>query len=264
MSDVRFATSPVPKGLEGLVREFWHLSDPGRPQRGLPKPYVELVVSLRGIHWWRADPGAREFRYTTAWVTPVQEAPRYARSTGRRELVGARLEPWAAQAWLGPLPAGDGAPPPHLSSLIGREAIDLCAHLRAADDLDQLFGRFAGWLEARPGLSNPRAFRAAQSSIPQAQKLARASGTTPRNLRRWFDRWAGLKPKRWLLLHRIDSVLRDRRLCDPSCSLAMLAVDHGFADQAHLTREIRRFTGVTPGAFRERGAHYPPHMFPDG
>ncbi|HVH12448.1 MAG TPA: helix-turn-helix domain-containing protein, partial [Longimicrobium sp.] len=32
--------------------------------------------------------------------------------------------------------------------------------------------------------------------------------------------------------------------------LARVALEAGFADQAHLTRELRRETGITPGALR--------------
>ena len=34
-------------------------------------------------------------------------------------------------------------------------------------------------------------------------------------------------------------------------SLARLAADLGFADQAHLTRTMREHTGYTPGALRQ-------------
>lgn len=32
----------------------------------------------------------------------------------------------------------------------------------------------------------------------------------------------------------------------PEVPLAELAVDHGFADQAHMTREFRQWLGTTP------------------
>ena len=34
--------------------------------------------------------------------------------------------------------------------------------------------------------------------------------------------------------------------------LAMLAVDAGYADQAHLSREVRALCGMTPSALREQ------------
>ena len=258
--DVRFTTRTAPPSLAHAVLELWHLDDPGAPHCGLPKPYVEVVVSLRGIHWWRSAPGMPEHRYATAWVTPVQDGPRYARADGRRRLVGARLEPWAARAWLGRLPPGVGTPPPRLSARIGREAGLLRDSLKAADTLDALFARFGHWLEARLPGPDAATLPAPAPDTDRAMDLAKEFETTPRHYRRVFSGSTGLAPKRWLLLRRIDAVLRDPRLADPHFSLAILACEHGFADQAHLTRVMKRFTGATPGQFRHRAAHYPPHM----
>lgn len=260
--DVRFAARPAPDILRGAVRELWHLADPGRPHRGLPKPYVEIVVSLRGVHWWRAAPALPEHRYLTAWVTPVQAAARYARSVGRRELIGARLEPWAARAWLGLLPDGNGTPPPTLDSFLGQEARRLRALLRTAIDDDALFARFGDWLASQPALVEASRGPPRRPDGLRVANLAEAVSHSPRHFRRAFAGRAGIAPKRWLLLHRLDAVLRDRNLSDPVYSLARLAADHGFADQAHLTREIRRFTGATPAMFRGRHCGYPPHMLP--
>lgn len=130
----------------------------------------------------------------------------------------------------------------------------------AAGDLGDLFRRFGDWLAAQPGLAGAPRLASASAKSDRAIALARASDTTPRHHRRSFAGSAGLGPKRWLLLHRVDAVLRDARLADPAYPLAALAAEHGFADQAHLTRELKRFTGATPGAFRGRGRHYPPHM----
>lgn len=37
-------------------------------------------------------------------------------------------------------------------------------------------------------------------------------------------------------------------------SASRVSVDAGFADQAHLTREVRTFTGTTPRAFQPAAA----------
>ncbi len=260
MDQVRFTSQAAPPALAHAVLELWHLHDPGAPHCGLPKPFVEIVVSLRGVHWWRSAPGMPEHRYATSWVTPVQDGPRFARAEGQRELVGARLQPWAAKAWLGALPPGDGTPPARLSQWHGREAGMLRDSLKAAPSIDDMFARLADWLAARlPGPDAVSPPSLAGDTV-RAKDLAIASHATPRHYRRVFSGGTGLAPKRWLLLRRIDAVLRDPRLADPQFSLAILACEHGFADQAHLTREMKRFTGATPGKFRHRAAHYPPHM----
>lgn len=246
--------------LAGAVRELWLLRDDGSMHSGLPKPYVELVVSLKGVHWWRATPGGREHRFAHSWVTPIQRGPRHARAVGARHLIGARIEPWAARRWLGVLPPGDGTPPPSLEALLGRDAERLRRTLLAAPTDEERFARFAAWLEAQAGLLQGRTALTHRPTFVHAAGLARQSECSPRTLRRIFAREAGLPPKTWLLLHRLDRVLRDPRLLDGSCSLAELAAEHGFADQAHMTRELNRLTGAPPGAFRQRPPEFPPHM----
>jgi AraC-like DNA-binding protein len=46
-------------------------------------------------------------------------------------------------------------------------------------------------------------------------------------------------------LHRFSSLI-DARRKTPHRAWADLAIDHGFADQAHLIRETRRLAGRTP------------------
>ena len=84
----------------------------------------------------------------------------------------------------------------------------------------------------------------------------------PRTLRRTFARAAGLSPKRWLRLHRLDAVLRRAGSGGAEQSLADLAQELGYADQAHLTRDVGALTGATPAALQKRGGKLPPHLFP--
>lgn len=242
-----FVTQPPPERLRTAIAELWFLEDDGKMSAGLPKPYVELVVSLSGVHWWRAAPGAREYRYLEAWVTPLQQGPRFARAVGSRRLIGARLEPWVAATLFGTLPRGDGTPPPHLAKLIGRSARLLRHQLLKAQDLSARFDCLGNWLDER----------IFPDCLTSNAATAKASART---LRRHFAREVGLSPKQWRLLHRLDSVLRDPSLADQNRPLAQLAHEHGYADQPHFNREISRLTGTTPGELRRRPAGCPPHL----
>jgi AraC-like DNA-binding protein len=66
-----------------------------------------------------------------------------------------------------------------------------------------------------------------------------------RHLRRRCEVAVGYGPK---TLDRVLRFQRFRRLREHRvASLAQLAFESGYADQAHLTREYRRLAGTTPG-----------------
>lgn len=259
---VEFVVRPAGTAVRGAIREFWLLRDDGDYCTGLPKPHVEVILSLRGVHWWRATPAGREHRYDFGWVTPVQDGPRYARAIGGRTLIGARLEPWAAQAWLGRLPPGDGTPPPwiDLFALPGVEALRRA--LIACTDDGQRLALYEDWFSGFPVLRQPDrpGFRAPADG--RAQSMAAKARLSDRTLRRWFSRSTGVSPKRWLRLHRFDRVVRSAALRDPGATLASIAADHGYADQAHFSREIGAFIGAAPGRLRDRPDGAPPHYIP--
>jgi len=64
-----------------------------------------------------------------------------------------------------------------------------------------------------------------------------------------FRRQAGLRPKTAARLIRFDRVWRhvdQRRPLD----WGQVAADAGYADQAHLIRDFRQFTGITPTGYQ--------------
>lgn len=87
--------------------------------------------------------------------------------------------------------------------------------------------------------------RGAPSGISLIPWLARGLGMSERSLRRKFDEAFGYGPK---TLDRILRYQRFRKLAqlNRNSSTAALAVEAGYADQAHLVRESRRLTGRTP------------------
>ncbi|SHO57730.1 helix-turn-helix domain-containing protein [Vibrio quintilis] len=66
-----------------------------------------------------------------------------------------------------------------------------------------------------------------------------------RQLERQFQRRIGMTPKYFQRLRRVRSVLTDLKN-NPHKDFAGTAVEFGFSDQAHLIRECRTFTGITP------------------
>lgn len=72
-------------------------------------------------------------------------------------------------------------------------------------------------------------------------------GISPRQLRRWFDRYVGVNPKSFLRIVRFQSLL-DALLRSPKNTWTDLSLEYGFYDQSHFIREFKQFTGLTPAS----------------
>lgn len=81
-------------------------------------------------------------------------------------------------------------------------------------------------------------------------RWARRMKLEPASVSRGFARAYGVSPKRFRLEVRTRRALA--ALGDWRGSLADLAADHGFADQAHLTRSVGAMTGVPPVVLRAK------------
>jgi AraC-like DNA-binding protein len=78
------------------------------------------------------------------------------------------------------------------------------------------------------------------------RELATVSGLSMYRLARTFKVETGLAPHAYQVQLR---VLRAKRLLAGGWPIAAAAVECGFYDQAHLTAQFKRHTGVTPGAY---------------
>jgi AraC-like DNA-binding protein len=72
-------------------------------------------------------------------------------------------------------------------------------------------------------------------------------GVSPRTLRRRCGDAFGYGPKTLERILRFQRFLRLLRRSD-ALQLVALALEAGYADQAHLTREVRRLSGFSPAA----------------
>jgi hypothetical protein len=86
---------------------------------------------------------------------------------------------------------------------------------------------------------------------PRVRMAGLSDGLGERQLRRRFDAAVGYAPKTLAGVLRLQRFLELSRAGDTG--LARMALDAGFADQAHLTRECGRLTGLTPAALLADG-----------
>ena len=87
--------------------------------------------------------------------------------------------------------------------------------------------------------------------------VQRASGCSPTTFIRRFRAATGLAPQRHLALLRFNAALA---LAHQGQRWVDVAADAGYADQAHLSRELRRFAGVSPVRLRAQGTPWTHHL----
>jgi len=91
------------------------------------------------------------------------------------------------------------------------------------------------------------------SSSHSVERIAVDLGLNPRELRRRFVREIGLGPKTLQRIGRFDGLIgRISDLLAGKVTMVMLALELGYADQAHMCRESRALSGSSPMALVER------------
>lgn len=92
----------------------------------------------------------------------------------------------------------------------------------------------------------PDELAAALAATPdlRIEDWATQMGLAPQSISRGFRRAYGVSPKRYRVEQRALRAIRNLR--NWSGTLAALAAESGFADQAHLAREVVALTGFTP------------------
>ena len=226
--------------------------------RGLPSPYLTLIITLDDPLSVAAHPDPRQppGQYVTL-LGGLHTSPAVITHQGRQSGIQVGLSPLGARALLG-LPAGELASiDVDAAAVLGQVASELHERVRGAGGWPERFAIIDEVLLRRLQLD-----RAAPSAVVAAWRtlldsgglvtvgqLVRETGWSSRHLQDRFREEVGLTPKAAGRVIRFD--LARRRLQNQAASrelrsLADLAVDCGYFDQAHLAREFRDLAGVPP------------------
>lgn len=183
--------------------------------------------------------------------------------------MGVQLLPGAAQALLA-LPADELAGRHvRLEDLWGRDAGLIHEQLLAAESPAEKLHTFETLLHRRLAPSQPHALNpAVVRALLQlraglsVREVAAQSGYSHRQFIHLFAQAVGLNPKLYCRVNRFQKALR---LMQPaaaagSVSLATVAMDAGYSDQAHFSRDFREFSGVTPEQYRRARPAFANHL----
>ncbi|MCX4684477.1 helix-turn-helix domain-containing protein [Kitasatospora purpeofusca] len=253
-----------------------NVAGPAYGQLVVPDGCVDLVWSAVGLE-----------------VVGPDRAPRTVPVPGGAELAGVRFRPGAAGLLLGAMPVRelcDLQVP--LAEVVGAPVAERLGERCAAGLGEGLVERGGEWEGERragaggpaevaavlddfvasrvPGWAPDRAVERAVAALGRPEgvrlpDLAAELGLSERQLRRRVTDAVGYGPK------TLQAVLRFRRAVARARSggggrgggagavpgLAAVAAQAGYADQAHLTREVRRWSGVSPTVLLGRAAARP-------
>lgn len=220
--------SPAPP-LDAFVDVLWASERGAMPharERNLPIGRADLIIALRQTHLTRFASAAEVHgqRFAGGIVQGPQQGS-FFRETGKpSSVIGVHFRAGGATALF-------GVPLTELSTP-GAPAPGAATRRRCADRL---------------GPAGVRRIRTAQR-----RRGSRALGWSPKRFIAEFSQRVGLTPKRFLRIARFQRIVQAAARCrtlDAPIDWAVLALAEGCADQAHLVREFRSFSGLTPSCY---------------
>ena len=261
-----------PVDLQPFVRFFWAARAPGAPapERVIPDGRCELILHF-GARPRRLIDGCAGLVQPQAFVFGQIERAIELEMHGDVDMFGVRFQPVGVAALWGVDASALGQRECALDDLFtGSRRLDTERMYEAtpgasAVALRARYDDVVSWLRAsaRRGTSRHVSRAAAalsyigQSNV-DALGAARAIGVSRRGLERAFRIAVGLSPAAYSRLRRIDDCARALRRED--ATLAAIALDAGYADQAHFSRDFKEIVGLSPGAYRRQLGLAPPTL----
>jgi AraC-like DNA-binding protein len=250
---VDYQEYPVPEKLLRHIACVWRLTDekPQGVQTIYPDGRCEIIAQLGGqSRLWDAVGGwhlQSQTLFAAQRVTAVRFEP-----IGRLDDIGVRLQPAA-------------------STLVTRELASMRDRVVDLAGLDRKVSRSLDAAARAFVAGNPAALWRLLSRLSEAHRidakiestvtriidsdgkaridsLTRAAALSARSLQTRFLTEVGLSAKEFARLLRLQATLR---ALDGDSTLADLATDSGFSDQAHATREVKRLTGFSLARLRD-------------
>jgi len=228
--------------LAPFVEHFWTVAwDVAEPEvhEVLPHPSVHLVLE---------EGNSRVGGVTTGRFT--------RRLEGRGRVLGTKFRPGGFRPFFGrPVSALTNRTLP-LDEIFGPAGLELETRALACADPLAGFEIVQGFLRGLDPVSDPAvelvgriAERAATDrDITRVDHLVKEFGLGARKLQRLFDEYVGVTPK-WIIQRYRLHEAAERIAAGTATDGATLALDLGYADQAHFIRDFKKLVGSSPAEY---------------
>ena len=255
---VSYREFEAPAALRRHVRCLWHLAlegGSGHLETIWPDGCCELIVHRKApMHAFSVATGWRQQEHCL-FAAQQRSAIRLTAHEDA-DCVGVRLQPAASAVLPAMPPLGElrdrildlSAVEAGFSGRLYAAAARTDVEASVAAICRVLEAQLPAWpIDARIEAAAQR-LEACDGTAPIAP-LAAANGMSERSFQGAFKEQVGLSAKEFARIQRLQATIR--MLDAGARSMAELAAERGFADQAHATREVRRVTGTTPARLRD-------------
>ena len=250
--------APELRPFVSVVQGYVERSSSTLRRRELPAPQCVVIIELGPpIRVFESGQQHRWSRFNGGFVAGVDDQYTITEYRGEQCGVQLNLTPIGGRVLFG-IPMHEITRRVVSLRDVWPECRDLAEQLRDLDDWDARFDRVEDALRARLCTATDRTRMVAWAfariidtggRVP-ATTLARELGYSHKHVIDMFRDQVGLSPKALARLVRFDRLTQTLRSSEHLGGWAELANGLGFADQAHLSREVRRFSGLTPTQLR--------------
>ena len=264
---MRYREHPPHPALAPYVECFWSASDPeavaGTVETIFPDGCPEWIFHLDAPY---RSAGSGPGTQPRSFLVGTTTGPTSIETTGAVSTFSVRFRPAGVSAFHGVALselADAAATSEELWDGLGRRIED--AVRGARDDRSRrqavevfLLSRLRPDRPARRNLDAAVAIILAARGAVSIAALASRLGTGRRRLERTFAAGVGVPPKTLARVARFQNALRRSSGAPPRW--AEIAAECGYADQAHLIREFREFSGETPAGWDSARGDLAPHF----
>ena len=234
------------------------LHSPNRTDRFLPNGGIELIIDLTPEPKFTYDEtGTLELqKCTRAWVSGIRTGFITITAGDGGSMMLVFFHPHAARTFFGcsMLEVTDKVIDAEL--VLGESVLALREQILNTPDPDDKVNTVERWLMERmasssrdQALASFATERIIRRPCSQAiDQLAIDAGVSHKHLISVFKRTLGVTPKQFQRIHRFQRVLNAIET-GQGVNWTDVALDCGFYDQAHFSKEFRHFSGFTPSEY---------------